>query len=65
MAGPPWLPPVYAQTPPPSRLQDAFALGMPVTDTRSAVLLKHIDITARIVVGTVLTVLGVALVLIG
>jgi hypothetical protein len=28
-------------------------------------LLKHIEITARIVVGTALTVLGVALVLIG
>jgi uncharacterized membrane protein len=36
-----------------------------VTVGLSAMLLKHIDITARIVVGTALTVLGVALVLIG
>ena len=36
-----------------------------VTVGLSAVLLKHIDITARIVIGTALTVLGVALVLIG
>jgi drug/metabolite transporter (DMT)-like permease len=36
-----------------------------VTVALSAMLLKHIEITARIVVGTALTVLGVALVLIG
>ena len=36
-----------------------------VTVGLSAMLLKHIDITARIVAGTALTVLGVALVLIG
>src|SRR5262249_51807781 len=36
-----------------------------VTVGLSAVMLKHIDITVRIVVGTALTVLGVALVLIG
>jgi uncharacterized membrane protein len=36
-----------------------------VTVGLSAMLLKHIEITARIVVGTALTVLGVALVLIG
>jgi uncharacterized membrane protein len=36
-----------------------------VTVALSAVVLKHIAITARIVTGTVLTVLGVVLVLIG
>ena len=36
-----------------------------VTVGLSAMVLKHIEITARIVVGTALTVLGVALVLIG
>ena len=36
-----------------------------VTVALSAILLKHIEITARIVAGTALTVLGVALVLIG
>jgi len=36
-----------------------------VTVALSAMLLRHIEITARIVVGTALTVLGVALVLIG
>jgi uncharacterized membrane protein len=36
-----------------------------VTVSLSAMVLKHITITARIVVGTALTVLGVALVLVG
>ena len=36
-----------------------------VTVALSAMLLKHIEITARIVAGSALTVLGVALVLIG
>ena len=36
-----------------------------VTVALSAMLLKHVTITARIVAGTALTVLGVALVLIG
>ena len=36
-----------------------------VTVVLSALLLKHIAITLRIIVGTVLTVIGVALVLIG
>ena len=36
-----------------------------VTVALSAMLLKHIEITARIVAGSVLTVAGVALVLIG
>jgi drug/metabolite transporter (DMT)-like permease len=36
-----------------------------VTVALSAILLKHIEITARIVAGAALTVLGVMLVLIG
>ena len=36
-----------------------------VTVALSALLLKHVQITARIVIGTVLAVAGVALVLIG
>jgi drug/metabolite transporter (DMT)-like permease len=36
-----------------------------VTLSLSAMLLKHIEITARIVAGAALTVMGVALVLVG
>ena len=41
------------------------AIYPPVTVALSAMLLKHIEITARIVAGAALTVMGVALVLVG
>ena len=49
----------------PSLVAPLAAIYPLVTVGLSAMLLKHIDITARIVAGTALTVLGVALVLIG